>query len=441
MTSLQWRRPAGRELLAAALTWAVLFCFVASTYGLVVLGGGSLLNLESSSRLALSVLATALVALSFDRAQAGAEAIVARAVRHGRPLPYEVLRGLTSTLGGSHAVEELPARIARVLTEATGTTWCQVWLMVDHVPVLAATWPPRAVTHDSAVTGDGPVPGRRSLPVRQGGELLGIIVVQEQEHVALTTVEERLFAGLADQAGLGLRGARLHTELGLRAAELLSRAGDLQRSRERLVDVQDHERRQLERNIHDGAQQHLVALAVNLRLAQSLLATAPDRAHLLLDQQGAATTDAIDTLVDLSSGIYPPALSEKGLTHALGKASARSAIPVRIAAQHVDRYPPALEAAAYFVCLEALQNAAKHSGAEIIHVTLTGGPGQLKVLVEDDGIGFDRSSSPDGHGLTGMSDRIEALGGTLTTESAPGSGTRVGVRLPVPLPDDRFGGR
>jgi signal transduction histidine kinase len=307
--------------------------------------------------------------------------------------------------------------------------------VVDHVPVLAATWPPRAVT------GEGPGPGRRSLPVRQGGELLGIIVVQEQEDVALTTVEERLFAGLADQAGLGLRGARLHTELGLRVAELSARAGVLQRSRQRLVDVQDQERRQLERNIHDGAQQHLVALAVNLRLAESLSVHAPDRARLLLDQQRAATTDAIDTQVDLYSGIYPPALSERGLTHALGKASPRGAIPVQVTSQHVDRYPPALEAAAYFVCLEALQNAAKHSGAELIHVTLTGEPGQLTMLVEDDGIGFDCSTSPDGHGLTGMSDRIESLGGFLTIESAPGSGTRVVARLPVPAPDDRSGGR
>lgn len=440
MSKLRWRRPAGRELLAGALTWALLLCFVVLTYGFVVLGGGSLFD-GDSSRLALSVLATAFVALSFDRVQAGAAAIVARAVRRGRPMPYEVLRALSTTLGGSHAVEELPARIARVLAEGTGATWCQVWVVVDEVPVLVATWPPRAVIDDTTVTGEVPVPGRRSLAVRQGGELLGIIVVQEREDVALTTVEERLFAGLADQAGLGLRGARLHTELGLRVAELSARAGDLQRSRQRLVDAQDQERRQLERNIHDGAQQHLVALAVNLRLAQSLSIQAPDRAQLLLEQQRAATADAIDTLVDLSAGIYPPALRERGLTHALGKASAHSAIPVRITSRHVDRYPSALEAAAYFVCLEALQNAAKHSGADLIHVRLAGEPGQLTLLVEDDGIGFDRATAPAGQGLTGMSDRVEALGGTLTTDSAPGAGTRLVARLPVPALGDRSGGR
>ncbi len=427
----QWRRPAGRELVAGLLTWVALLGFVVLTYLIVVLGGAGLLG-EESSPLALSVLATAVVALLFDRVQAHAEATVARAVRRGRPMPYEVLRSLSGTLGGSHAVEELPARIAKVLVEGTGATWCQVWVVVDGDPVLAATWPPQAVTRDSTGTTDALVPGRRSLPVRQGGELLGVIVVQEQDDVPLTTVEERLFAGLADQAGLGLRGARLHTELGLRVAELSARAGDLQRSRERLVDVQDHERRQLERNIHDGAQQHMVALAVNLRLAQTLTTDAPDRARALLAQQRAATTDAIDTLVDLSAGIYPPTLRDDGLTDAIAKASARSIIPVRITSRHVGRYPSAIEAATYFVCLEALQNATKHSRAGRIEVRLTGEPDQLTLQVEDDGIGFDRSTTPAGAGLTGMGDRVEALGGTLTMRSVPGSGTRVEARLPVP---------
>lgn len=432
-TLRQWRRPVGREVVAVALTWAVLLCFVVVTYALVVVGVGRLL--DESSRLPLSILATAFVALSFDRVQARAEAAVARVVRHGRPMPYEVLRSLSATLGGSHAVEELPARIAQVLAEGTGTRWCQVWVMVDGVPVLAATWPPRAAAGATLGT-EGQVLGRRSRPVRQGGELLGVIVLQEQEHVPLTTVEERLFAGLADQAGLGLRGARLHTELGLRVAELSERVEDLQASRRRLVDVQDQERRQLERNIHDGAQQHMVALAVNLRLAQSLGTQAPDRARALLDQQGAATADAIDTVVDLAAGIYPPALSGGGLGEALSQATRRSVVPVRITSHHVGRHPSALEAAAYFICLEAVQNASKHSAAAMVEVRLTGGRDHVTLEVVDDGVGFDAVTTPTGDGLAGMRDRAHAVGGTLSVQSRPGGGVRVRARLPVTTPND-----
>lgn len=427
-TLRQWRRPAGREVVAVALTWAVLLCFVVVTYVLVVVGGGRLIG--ESSRLPLSILATAGVALSFDRVQARAEAAVARVVRHGRPMPYEVLRSLSTTLGGSHAVEELPARIARVLAEGTGTRWCQVWVMVDEVPVLAATWPPRAAAGD-VLTADGQVPGRRSLPVREGGELLGVIVLQEQEHVPLTTVEERLFAGLADQAGLGLRGARLHTELALRVAELSERVEELQTSRRRLVDLQDEERRQLERNIHDGAQQHMVALAVNLRLAQSLGTQAPDRARALLDQQGAATADAIDTVVELAAGIYPPALSGGGLGEALSQATQRSVVPVRVTCRDVGRHPPGLEAAAYFICLEAVQNASKHSAASVVEVRLTGARDHLSLEVVDDGVGFDAATTPAGDGLSGMRDRAHAVGGTVDVQSLPGGGTRVLARLPT----------
>ena len=129
----QWRRPAGRELVAGLLTWVALLGFVVLTYLIVVLGGAGLLGVKASP-LALSVLATAVVALLFDRVQAHAEATVARAVRRGRPMPYEVLRSLSGTLGGSHAVEELPARIAKVLVEGTGATWCQVWVVVDGDP-------------------------------------------------------------------------------------------------------------------------------------------------------------------------------------------------------------------------------------------------------------------------------------------------------------------
>ncbi len=324
--------------------------------------------------------------------------------------------------------------MARVLTDGTGAAWSQVWIVVGNRPTLAATWPPSAAREtpaDDLDPRDARMPGRRALPVRHVGELLGVLVVQEREHLALTSVEERLFAGLADQAGLGLRGARLRAELELRAAELSARADELRASRQRLVDAQDDERRRLERDIHDGAQQHLVALAVNLRLAHTLSDRSPERAGGLLAAQEQAATEAIDTLVQLSRGIYPSTLGEAGLAAAVRGAVDNLVIPVEVTASHVDRYPANVEAAAYFCLLEALQNAAKHSGATAIRVTLRGEPGSLTVAVEDDGSGFDPGTTPVGAGLANMRDRVESVGGTLTTDTTPAAGTRIRARLPV----------
>ena len=247
----------------------------------------------------------------------------------------------------------------------------------------------------------------------------------------LTSVEQRLFAGLADQAGLVLRSARLRAELEHRLAELTVRAEELRSSRQRLVEVQDDQRRLLERDIHDGAQQHLVALAVNLRLAQTLSSRAPERAAQLLAGQEEAAREAIATLVQLSRGIYPPLLAEEGLPAALRSAAAASVVPVEVHSRDVGRYPPNIEAAAYFCCLEALQNAVKHAGATTVRVELRGGDGSLSLTVDDDGAGFDPGTTPVGTGLASMRDRIESVLGTLTIERSPGGGSRVRAVLPT----------
>ena len=216
--------------------------------------------------------------------------------------------------------------------------------------------------------------------------------LQEHDRQPLTPVEERLFAGLASQAGLVLHGVRLRAELAQRVVELSARAEELRVSRERLVDTQDAERRRLERDIHDGAQQHLVALAVNLRLAQTLATRSPERAQRVLAEQAAAARTTIDTLVDLSRGIYPRQLTEDGVGAALRAAVATSPVPVTVEADGVGRFAADVEAAVYFCCLEALQNAAKHAGAGRIAVDLWPAGGGLALSVTDDGRGFDLST-------------------------------------------------
>jgi signal transduction histidine kinase len=423
--------------MATLLVLSGLAVFVVLVYVVVVLGGGVLIGHTSSPQVGLSVLATAVVALAFGPVQSWLEGLAAKAVHAGKLSPYDVLTRFSKAVTGSFAAEELPGRMAKVLADGTGGEWAQVWLVVDGRLKLAASWPPGAA-EGIADPGVSAGPGRRSLQVRQAGELLGVLVVQERELVPLTSVEERLFAELAGQAGLVFRGARLRAELMHRLAELSAKAEELRLSLQRLVDAQDAARKRLERDIHDGAQQHLVALAVNLRLAHTLARRSPHRANLVMAEQDKAARETIQAIVSLSRGIYPRVLNEEGLAAALQAEIGNTAVPVALTAHHVGRYPPIVEAAAYFCCLEAVQNAAKHSDALGIRVDLRGEPGSLTLVVEDDGVGFDAGEVSPGAGMTNMPDRIESAGGTLLIESAPARGTRVEAHLPaVGIPAQR----
>jgi signal transduction histidine kinase len=357
----------------------------------------------------------------------------------GSAAPYEVLSRFSETVTGGYPTEELPGRMSMLLAEGTGAQWAQVWLIVSDRLALAATWPPNAAQdrtppslEDDGIA--GPNAGRRVLTVRHGGQLLGVLRLQERPGLALTAVEERLFAGLAAQAGLVLRLAGLRAELEGRHEELVARADELQASRKRLIETQDAERRRLERDIHDGAQQHLVALTVNLRLAQTIGVHSPERATEVLARQVEPARVAIETLTSLSRGIYPSVLSDDGLVTALRSAVGSSAIPVAIEAGDVGRLPASIEAALYFCCMEAVQNAAKHSGAGTVTVRLSEDEDRWRLVVADDGSGFDQSrvrADGGGGGLMNMRDRLDAVGGTVTFGSRSGEGTTVTAVVPM----------
>jgi signal transduction histidine kinase len=215
------------------------------------------------------------------------------------------------------------------------------------------------------------------------------------------------------------------------AAELRNRLDDLHRSRQRLVRAQDEERRRLERNLHDGAQQHIVALKVKLGLAQMLAATSPKRARLTVVQLKADADEALETLRDLARGIYPPLLADKGLVAALESQARKATMPVHVDAEEVERYAQDVEATVYFCVLEALQNVQKYANASRVVVRLRGQESGLTFEVEDDGIGFDTATVTRGAGLTNMVDRVEALGGNVDVTSAPGSGTQVSGNVPA----------
>jgi signal transduction histidine kinase len=203
------------------------------------------------------------------------------------------------------------------------------------------------------------------------------------------------------------------------------------RTRRSLLDAAEAERRRIERNIHDGAQQQLVSIGVKAGLARTLIARDPGRAIEIIDQVRAEAQDALDSLRDMARGSYPPVLADHGLAAALMTKFRSGVVPVVIEADRLGRLPEQIEIAVYYCCCEAIQNAEKHADASMISVTLRAVAGELTVRIADDGTGFDPQASPRGVGMRSMRERIEALGGTLEVRSSPGAGTAVAAVLPV----------
>jgi signal transduction histidine kinase len=295
-----------------------------------------------------------------------------------------------------------------------------VWLRTDRRLVPVAGWPADLPSTDDRELTDDDLPvfeGVSSFPVTHQGDLLGAITLRLHANDPMDPTKERLVNGLASQAGLALRNVRL--------------VEDLRASRRRIVSAQDERAKRLERDIHDGAQQQLVALAVKLRLADTMVDRDTGAAHELLGQLQTEAGDALENLRDLARGIYPPLLADKGLAAALDGQARKSPVPVTMDASGVGRYTPEVEAAVYFCSLEALNNIAKYASASRVDVRLAQSDGHLTFEISDDGAGFDAATAVHGTGLQGMADRVEAIGGSLTVTSAPGTGTTVGGWVPV----------
>lgn len=273
----------------------------------------------------------------------------------------------------------------------------------------------------------------RIAPVSQAGQLFGLIVAQRSrggERLAAeadATLEE-----VAREVGVALNKARVDAALQESLQQLRVKADELQASRTRLVAAADEERRRIERNLHDGAQQYLVALSVKVRLLDQLSEKDPPRARALMEQLQNDVKAAIDELRALAHGIYPPLLSSRGLGEALTAAARHASLPVNVEADGFGRHPPEVEAAVYFCCVEAIQNAGKHAGTGAsAHVRLWEETAALNFEVVDDGAGFESNGQNAGAGLTNMRDRLGAVGGTITVESRRERGTTVTGKVPL----------
>jgi signal transduction histidine kinase len=416
-------------VIRRTVVFGVLAAFITLVYVAVVVGLGSLF----SDTLFLRIAATALVAVAFQPVRDRANRLANRLVFGERATPYEVLARFGERVGETYASDDVLPRIARVVAEGTAAARSDVWLRLGDRLTLAASWPVAEPRASFAIEGDElpPIEADRVAPVRHQGELLGAIAVTKPASEPLAAGEAELLDHLAEQAGLVLANARLTADLEARLMQIAQQAADLRSSRQRIVAAQDEERRRLERNIHDGAQQHLVALAVKLRLAKTALQKDPELGRRILEEIQSEVDAALDTLRSLVLGIYPPLLEEQGIAAALAAQYVRSSLPVRMEADGIGRYPIELEAAIYFCALEALQNAAKYANATAITIAFRERDGALEFSVADDGGGFDPGSNGTGTGIQGMRDRMAVFGGDAEIESSPGRGTIVRGRVPV----------
>ncbi len=256
---------------------------------------------------------------------------------------------------------------------------------------------------------------RGAVEVRHGDALVGAMVYDR------SLDEERdIVAAAASAAALAMENGRLE-------AELRARVADLQESRARLVTEGMAERRRLERDLHDGAQQRLVSLSLQLGLARGAVDRDPEEARELLGRASTELDQALEELRELARGLHPAILTDRGLPAAIDALAARSPTPVDVEAVPDERLPAPVEVAAYFVVSEALANLAKHAGAEHAKVRVERVNGHAVVEVRDDGRG---GADAGGHGLRGLSDRVAALDGRLAVDSPPGKGTTIRAEIP-----------
>ena len=419
-------------VIKRTVVFAVLAGAVALVYVIVVIVLGTAVTGDAGVS-GTFFAAVALLSLGLQPLRSWARRLADRLVYGKRATPYEVLSRFTERLGDVSSADDVAPRMAQLITEGTGARSASVWLRVGRTLRREAAWPATSEGEASELilVDDGlpEIPGATaSIPMTHQSELLGAIAVDVPPSDPLTPEQQRLLAELATQAGLALRNVAL-------TADLRHRLEELERSRKRLVTAQDEERRRLERNLHDGAQQQLVAIGVRVRLADQMVDRDPAKAHEMLAEVQSESQEAIDALRDLARGIYPPVLADRGLVVALDAQARKSHVPVEIRGEGLERYPQEIEAAAYFCVLEALQNVAKYAEASGVTVTLAQEDGWIRFEVSDDGAGFDPSTVAKGSGLQNMEDRLAALGGELAVESSPGAGTTVIGRIRVPLTD------
>jgi signal transduction histidine kinase len=443
--------------LAPAISVAGLTSLVAAVYLLVVVGLGRPPTHEERTALVLSIVAAGVSALLYSPVRRRLRRI-SNVLAGERPLPDELARTFRASLSRAVPLDELLLQLAESLRRAFVLEAAELWTRSDGRLERVASDPDRgpgslpldeseaSVLATSGVVG----PGRlavwlpklidrrgnadvRVAPVVHAGELFGLIVAERRPGESpFDEADDAVLAELASQIGLVLRNVRLDSQLQASLDELRRYADELRVSRARVVAAADAERRRIERDLHDGAQQYLVGLAASLGAVRRLTDSDPARAKVVLDQLQRSVQEAMEAFRNLAHGIYPPLLEAGGLDSALSNAGVHAAIPMRVDVREPRRYDPDVEAAVYFCCLESIQNVAKHAGEGAkATIRVWEQEGALVFEVADDGVGLDPGSSGRGAGMANMQDRLAAVGGTVRVESAAGGGTKVVGAIPL----------
>jgi signal transduction histidine kinase len=417
------------------LVVGVMAVVITAGYVAVVVGVGNLFGVSASPDLGLSLVATAIIAVAFAPARRRVQGWADRLVYGHRLTPYETLARLSTqlSLGGEQA--DLFAGLASTVADGVGAAEVTLWVGSTDELVAAASWPPRE-GHDSQLT---PAPsdlaslagGGRShvRSIVHQGTLRGAVTLTKAPGEALTAAEDRLLSDLVGQAGLVIENVGLGAELQERLHQISVQAGELRAAAKRIVAAQDEARRRIERDLHDGAQQRLVTLALSLQgVSQQAATRHDDDLAARVEEARRQLNEALAELREMARGIHPAILTQEGLEAALGFVAERSPVPVRVEVDLNRRLSAEVEAAAYFVVSEALTNAAKHAGASSIAVSARVDEGRLLVEVADNGCG-----GADGHwgsGLQGLADRLATLKGALTVHSPADCGTRLRAEIP-----------
>jgi signal transduction histidine kinase len=421
-------------VLTRALVLGSLALFIGAVYLALPVGLG--FGLGWGPNTTLSVAATVVVALLFSRVREKSERLALRLVQGERATPFEVLTALSDRMAGPYSTPDMLPQMARILAEGSGAAGARVWLRLSDELVPAASWP-EAVSLELGpvrIVGDDlpPLPDAHfGLPIRLGDELVGAVTVTQSPGEPLSPADLALLEHMASEAGPVVRNVRLTAQLAGSLEEISSQAVEIRASRKRIVEAQDAERRRVERDIHDGAQQHLVGLMVQLRVANRVVHRDPDRAQRIMGDARDIVSESLERLAELAQGIHPRFLTADGLAGALLRQHRNPSLHVTVEDEGVARYQAEVEAAVYFTCLEALNNAAKHAAGANVVVRLAEEDGHLVFSVSDDGSGFDPDRCRPGSGLGNMADRVAALRGSLAVTSAPSRGTSVTGRIPL----------
>jgi signal transduction histidine kinase len=379
----------------------------------------------------LAILLTVLATLVFQPARRRLEQLANRWVFGKRTSRYELLADFGEELERTLSLDELLPRLAETAQRGLGASWARIALHLGSGEN-AVRVPRAAVGIDLHAEAEASLSS--PLLVAGSDEPVGVIECGPRLEGDYRDKDRSLLETLARQAALAVRNAALASELSARIDEIRVQADELAASRARIVHAQESERRRIERNIHDGVQQELVALIASLRLARNQLARDPDAAAATLAELQDEASVALDDLRNLAQGIHPAILSDKGLLPAI-EARVRSApVAITVSADPASRQlrlDDDVEGAAYFVACEALANALKHARADSVEIRVGHDQGWLRLEVQDQGSGFSPLDTPR-RGLANLEDRIAALGGRLTIESEPSRGTTVVCELRAP---------